>query len=267
MSHFHTFQNELQLEGKLQLQTALHIGAGNTGLFGSGHEVVTTQSGLPYIPGSSIKGVLRSLLERISSVDQLPKKGYAPPCISTSESCIERTGDKGIHKLENRRNLTAEAIAQQVATLSCPICHLFGNTMMAGKVQFFDCQVDEDSWMQQFDHRHGIMIDRDRLTVSGNRKYEFDAVPAGTVFHFSVRALNVTETEKVWLLAVLELLRQGDLIVGGKAARGLGKITGVNWTVQERTSENYFATVLKREQDRVDFEQYAQPILARLMEV
>ena len=68
----HTAQTELKLIGKLILEgdiachTGLHIGAGKGSLEigGADNPVVKDAFGLPYIPGSSLRGKLRSLLEQ-----------------------------------------------------------------------------------------------------------------------------------------------------------------------------------------------------------
>src|SRR4029078_5539526 len=67
----HTAQTTLKLVGKLILagevhcETGLHIGAGKGSLEigGADNPVVKDAFGLPYIPGSSLRGKLRSLLE------------------------------------------------------------------------------------------------------------------------------------------------------------------------------------------------------------
>src|ERR1700724_63416 len=67
----HTAQTQLQLVGKLILsgelhcETGLHIGAGKGSLEigGADNPVVKDAFGLPYIPGSSLRGRIRSLLE------------------------------------------------------------------------------------------------------------------------------------------------------------------------------------------------------------
>jgi CRISPR-associated protein Csm3 len=70
----HTTQTELKLIGKLILEgemhceTGLHIGAGKGSLEigGSDNPVVKDAQGRPYIPGSSLRGKIRSLLEQYS---------------------------------------------------------------------------------------------------------------------------------------------------------------------------------------------------------
>jgi CRISPR-associated protein Csm3 len=68
----HTSQTELKLIGKLILEgeiaceTGLHIGAGKGSLEigGADNPVIKDAFGMPYIPGSSLRGKLRSLLEQ-----------------------------------------------------------------------------------------------------------------------------------------------------------------------------------------------------------
>lgn len=57
---------KLILEGELRCETGLHIGAGKGSLEigGADNPVVKDAFGLPYIPGSSLRGKLRSLLEQ-----------------------------------------------------------------------------------------------------------------------------------------------------------------------------------------------------------
>src|SRR5436309_13133089 len=61
-----TFLGKLILEGEIQCKTGLHIGAGKGSLEigGADNPVVKDAFGIPYIPGSSLRGRLRSLLEQ-----------------------------------------------------------------------------------------------------------------------------------------------------------------------------------------------------------
>ena len=70
----HTAQTELKfigkliLEGELHCETGLHVGAGKGSLEigGSDNPVVKDAFGRPYIPGSSLRGRIRALLEQTS---------------------------------------------------------------------------------------------------------------------------------------------------------------------------------------------------------
>src|ERR1700674_783445 len=72
----HTSQTELKLigklilEGELRCETGLHVGAGKGSLEigGSDNPVVKDAYGRPYVPGSSLRGRIRSLLEQSSGL-------------------------------------------------------------------------------------------------------------------------------------------------------------------------------------------------------
>ena len=72
----HTAQTELKLIGKLILEgemhceTGLHIGAGNGSLEigGADNPVVKDSHGRPYVPGSTLRGRIRALLEQATGM-------------------------------------------------------------------------------------------------------------------------------------------------------------------------------------------------------
>src|SRR5205809_4466671 len=61
---------KLLLEGELHSETALHVGAGKGSLeiASSDNPVIKDAFGRPYLPGSSLRGRLRSLLEQASGL-------------------------------------------------------------------------------------------------------------------------------------------------------------------------------------------------------
>ena len=58
-------QGKYIIQGKIKVLTGLHIGGPTTGLNIGGVDniVIKDAKGKPYIPGSSLKGKMRSLLE------------------------------------------------------------------------------------------------------------------------------------------------------------------------------------------------------------
>src|SRR5947208_7716919 len=72
----HTTQTELKLVGKLILEgemhceTGLHVGAGKGSLEigGADNPVVKDAYGRPYVPGSSLRGRIRALLEQATGL-------------------------------------------------------------------------------------------------------------------------------------------------------------------------------------------------------
>ena len=76
----HTAQTELKLIGKLILEgemhceTGLHVGAGKGSLEigGADNPVVKDAHGRPYVPGSTLRGRIRALLEQATGWLSLP---------------------------------------------------------------------------------------------------------------------------------------------------------------------------------------------------
>src|ERR671938_1372678 len=64
------FLGKLILEGELHCETGLHIGAGKGSLEigGADNPVVKDAYGNPYVPGSSLRGRIRALLEQATGL-------------------------------------------------------------------------------------------------------------------------------------------------------------------------------------------------------
>src|SRR5438270_9920112 len=59
-------RNRYKFTGQLVMQTAFHIGGGKVTLSHSDSPVVLTPAEVPFIPGSSFKGALRSTVEKLA---------------------------------------------------------------------------------------------------------------------------------------------------------------------------------------------------------
>src|SRR5437899_10871162 len=82
-------RNRYTFAGELQMKTGLHIGGGKATLSHTDSPVVLTPEGLPFIPGSSLKGVLRSTIEKF--VASLPADLGLHSCgLPTEEDRSER---------------------------------------------------------------------------------------------------------------------------------------------------------------------------------
>lgn len=68
------------VKGQINLVTGLHIGAGNDDIHigGIDNQVVKDWDGMPYIPGSSLKGKMRSLLEIADNLVDLDDRQGRP---------------------------------------------------------------------------------------------------------------------------------------------------------------------------------------------
>ncbi len=252
-----TFQGRVRLEGMLTTWTALHIGAGGSGdALGTDSPVVRTAAGVPYIPGSSLKGVLRSAAEalfrggpgqesreKLWSCDPIAGKNRA--CVTHEQSEALRTAEEQRAKLEGREP-DSRRVAEAIWGASCTVCQLFGSLALAGRVRFADLPLHSGSPLLEL--RNGVGIDRDKELAAKGVLYDFEAVPPETGFDLRVTVDNPTDAEVGLLLYLFDELSIGNLALGGKASRGLGRVR-VEWQKIEEiwlAKENPFTRLLSR---------------------
>src|SRR5437667_2755589 len=231
----HTNQTELKLIGKLILegemlcQTGLHVGAGKGSLEigGSDNPVVKDAFGRPYVPGSSLRGKIRSLLEQSS--------GLAVP------------GE--LVFLSRRKG--QEVRIHQSDRPDDEICLLFGrnpgrmervqgealDTTQATPARFavFDAPLDLESITSQMrenldDELTEVKSENaiDRITSLANPR-TLERVPSGARFHIRM-VLDILCPEDA---ALPSLLIQGlrlleDDALGGGGSRGSGRVRFAN---------------------------------------
>jgi CRISPR-associated protein Csm3 len=220
-----TFLGKLVLEGELICETGLHIGAGKGSLEigGADNPVVKDAFGVPYIPGSSLRGRLRSLLEQTSGAAvpselvYLSKRKGQEVRIHQSdrpddEICILFGRNAG-----RMEKVTGEAIESSSAT--------------PARLAVYDAPLVVDSITPQMrenldDELTEVKSENavDRITSQANPR-TLERVPAGA--KFSVRfVLDVLCSEDKPLLArVAESLRLlEDDALGGGGSRGSGRV-------------------------------------------
>src|ERR1051325_310264 len=72
MADMMRLQSRYVFRGELVLQTALHIGGGDTTLGATDSPVLRRFDGQPFIPGSSLKGAFRSTVDKLAAALDLP---------------------------------------------------------------------------------------------------------------------------------------------------------------------------------------------------
>ena len=211
-----------KLEGKIALKSGLHIGSGNMEMHigGTDSPVIKHPHSLePYIPGSSLKGKVRSLLEMAS--------GLVP--FAKDEGGL--VSSKTIKRVENDPELLKHAEA---------ILKIFGSSGAdkddetgygPTRVSFSDCYLNGAWKKKATDNRWSLSevksensINRIEGTAANPRFIE--RVPEGTEFDFLVTFKVLDETEEKlfdsYLLKGLKLLEMDAL--GGSGSRGYGRI-------------------------------------------
>ena len=212
--------NIKKLTGQIELLSGLHIGSGNTEIHigGTDNPVITnpiTQQ--PYIPGSSIKGKMRSLLEwhlgvvaetgghplNFSHVDKLDKKVH-----KQAKDLIKLFGGASDSKND-------EALINEIGP---------------SRLAFWDCSLDID-WVIEMNEKNIMLtevkmentIDRIQGTAAHGGLRNTERVPATAKFNFNL-TIRVHDHEDLssTILLGLKLLELTGL--GGSGSRGYGKI-------------------------------------------
>jgi CRISPR-associated protein Csm3 len=205
--------------GCLELLSGLHIGSGNNEMHigGTDNPVLKNPvNGEPYIPGSSLKGKIRSLLEWklgvVAHTQGEPLKFRHIPQLPTEQQQPAKT----LLKLFGG--------APEGANQDMKLVEEIGPTRLA----FWDCSLKKD-WVNEMKRRNLLltetkmenMIDRIRGVAAQPRNTE--RVPAGAMFDFAL-TLRVHDDEDL-LDMVFEGLKLLELTgLGGSLSRGYGKV-------------------------------------------
>jgi len=164
-------------------------------------------NGKPYLPGSSLKGVIRSHCERLARTVGGDVLSCDP--LDTRHSCGAR--------LQGRRLTTAEIHAR-----SCFACRLFGNTALASRFHITDAMPLEGT-EPQTEERNGVAIDRVFGSVAVG-PFNYETMTVGT-FHTTMVVRNFGLAQLGLLALAFRDIQQGRVRLGFGKSRGLGTVT------------------------------------------
>ena len=175
-----------------------------------------------YLPGSSLKGILRSHSEKI--INSIKPQVACNPLSRSNER--EMKDDRRLYLVSCSSGFNDKTPPHEVYIGSCPTCRLFGSTSFGSRITVDDAYLPVGSVGQEslIEHRDGIAIDRLTGGVSGNAKFDLEVVTEGTVFTTDICLRNF----EIWQLGLLFVLIQDMedelLRIGSGRSRGLGKI-------------------------------------------
>ncbi|VVB88732.1 CRISPR type III-associated RAMP protein Csm3 [uncultured archaeon] len=230
MSDFSSFDNRYYIIADIVMERPLHIGRGaSLEPIGTDLPVIKTPDDKPYIPGSSIKGVLRTQFEKYvrtmfsQNVKLNGKQLNACDILDEKNRCItvkKRTDFEKEVKQTYKKEEYDEKLTQKIIENSCTACILFGSHEMASKIYIKDAFLDNVPIKTEI--RDGVAIDRDTGTAKSGAKFDYEIVPAGTSFKFEAIIENVELLELGLFALILKSWERGEIVIGGKTSAGMG---------------------------------------------
>ena len=212
--------NIVEIKAKLVLQTGLHIGAGDSEMHigGIDNSVIKhplTQS--PYIPGSSLKGKIRTLLEwRSGAVQNNP--------LTLKDVSKNPEEVKNILRLFGISGDTKNS-EQEVAEIG------------VSRLAFWDCALNE-AWEKAIRDDNQLLTEAksentiDRITSTAGNPRQTERVPAGAEFDFKLTLRQFEDDKPELLDLVLKGLKLLELdSLGGSGSRRYGKVKFTELTV------------------------------------
>lgn len=207
------------ITGRLTTDTSLHIGSG-WGDARTHATVVKDLQNVPLVPGSSLKGALRSAVEQL--VGPVPGIDSCQLTDASEVRCISTDPQWRQAYHERRRSGATEAsLLEFLDGKVCDTCHLFGSVAVASKLAVSDLPLVEKT--EQTEVRHGVGIDRDTETAREGVKFDFETVPSQRVFSLEMILDNPSKTDLGLLAAGLREMALGMIPLGGKTSRGVGR--------------------------------------------
>jgi CRISPR-associated protein Csm3 len=226
--------NITTIEATLELVSGLRIGAGDSEMHIGGVDntvVKHPHTGAPYIPGSSIKGKMRSLLEwRSGAVQENPLS------------------------VKDHDNASNEKQKQEIAR----ILKLFGvsgdakeaaNAFSPSRLAFWDCPLDA-AWEKSVRDNNQMLTEVksenliNRISGVAEHPRNTERVPAGARFAFKLSLKRLDGDDEDLLDTVLQGLKliEHDSL-GGSGSRGYGKVAFTKLTIDGEDWQEKFKAV------------------------
>lgn len=290
---------KIRLESTLQVETGLHIGGGNESLDIGGLDKPVVRDPLtrhPYLPGSSIKGKLRSILER-SLNRPLNRAGSRDTYRYESDDLVD-----GVSELDGHH-------IRFTGARTCQLSRVFGSTGKQcwikpdlaeteglldkdeqgniksrtkeidqenyawvngrnnpARLIVRDCHLEIDSAQELEEVDTGLYMTEwkfenglDRVTAAANPR-QVERVPKGARFHFEMvyTVEDATQVAEDLKNLVVALAILEDDALGGHGSRGYGKVKFTNIRLFCKNRDHYFNPPADTEQPFATYRDIAE---------
>lgn len=232
------------LKGQIAAVTGLHIGTSKETMEIGGVDMPIVRNPVdrvPYIPGSSLKGKMRSLWEKFKGVD------FNDP-IGKSDDPAKRVYIHTCKRIKKSENEHESDSAYAERYNACPVCSIYGVTGDAGapvptRLIVRDIRLDENSIPLVKDQGYTEVkweAAIDRVTSAATPR-QMERVPAGAIFSPMELVFSFYRPEDVTrfadVLTALQLVE--DDYLGGQGSRGSGKVQFEALTLTLRVGAEY----------------------------
>jgi len=227
------------IETNIKALTGIHIGGSNTDLEIGGLDKAVIRNPLtkrPYIPGSSLRGKMRSQMEKLLGLPQNRPIGQVTIHTCKTKTEFDKNG-------------------------GCPVCTVFGVPAEMDynnhtRLVVRDAELTNDSAQALTDARTDLLYGElktevaiDRVTSAATPR-TLERVPAGAVFGPAELVFGVYEAADFERLKVvtdaLQLVE--DDYIGGAGSRGSGKVKFEGIRLYVRNGKDYSQEIFYREQ-------------------
>lgn len=178
---------------------------------------------IPYIPGSSLKGIFRSTAEML--LRSHDKKACSMGQCS-KEILGDRSRDEHLQDAIKDYNKGAnDATIERVINILdgyCLICKIFGSNTYASHITFRDAYPTENV---SIGVKTGIAINRRSGAAKRGALYQVEFINPGAIFHGSIKCINLPNYAVGLILTIIErMINTGIVSIGGFKSRGFGNI-------------------------------------------
>ena len=243
-----SFKKRIFISGKLTALTGLHIGGNSTEMSIGGADHIVIRDPLtnhPYIPGSSLRGKMRSLLERMTG--EMTIKTERPTETLHHVEDLERVMNSGGALKSAGPSTSPDQLSTRLFGLPLDKQGAYkAEEIVPQRLVVRDAKLINPGTLEKARNTDMPMTEVktevaiDRITSQANPR-QIERVPAGAEFSFEI-ILNLygRDNQEEYLKAVFECmdLLQDDYL-GGHGSRGYGKVCFHIEEVAGKNSEDY----------------------------
>jgi len=240
-------KGKIIIELELITREPLHIGASEKSVKVNESDLfcIKRNDGTPYIPGSSMRGMLRAYINRISGFLTDPSLLQKLGLQDIRTTHVGKKHDDivcDLHGIFERRKDDDTTPLEQIAIrdqMICDICLLFGAMGYGSPLKLTDFQLTGPI---ELVNRNHIAIDLESDTTQGRALFFVESVAEGATFKGKLIFEKRGHERQDRIMKLLELmimyLKNQEIYLGGLKSRGYGLVKFTKIEIQEYSLED-----------------------------